>query len=404
MVYHYPNFLKNHQHCPRDFLDIENTEVQTILEYTTANPHRPHKNIHLNDWLKDQHRELYQIEHYVRGQNIAAGNQNYALANMTAIISRGDRTQDLHTRVAISFPIKMSTLGFSNIYTFEELVGDCRSELGVGPGNIAGRNLAQNYLHDLFAHGKNMIGVDTCGVQQPNFNDHSHDQFTKHSENIMLASLCTRKGVDYVLNRLSGEIRSLNYAAVGENVKIYALILHIHSTKMPCGVCETSLAGFQHSHIKSFATPRNLFLEKLHDRLIERSFTNPITPIERRLPLVFSYPGQNKPRPAQDIGIRLQVTMTANKQDRHHQYVVQGGRPQLEIRTLDRSKILIGDIQTGDNFNDLPPNYEPDLFQRAIFVSGGENSKDSPNTKQAGQQARNGEDKNLEGLAARLFT
>jgi hypothetical protein len=406
MTYATFNPRANHRGCSRDFLELnEELQITSGFQYLTADRTRAHKDFNLD--LEGQHIELQKLEYYLRRKNRIDGinvkNQNYALANITCIVSRGNLLDDTHRRVGVSFPIKLPTYGdISHFFTFANLVENLHYELDIPRGVIVPRNTAQHMLQDLFIRGQKIVGQDTCGVQHPNFFNCRHDQFTKHSENIMLAAMSTRIGLDYILNRLSSELRTTGLYNIGDTVKIYALILHIHSTKTPCGVCEASLTGMQNSHFRAPDEENPMFLEKLQNRLLERAPGSATIPPHQQLPLRFVYPGQLKPRLAEQIGIRLFVTMTASKHDKDHQYHIGGGTPHVEVRANPRNRIYIAnlDLQETELGAAWFANYEPDLNHRTVFLSAGERSKDSSNSKKTGRGARAHDDEKLADMMA----
>ncbi len=105
---------------------------------------------------------------------------------------------------------------------------------------------ALEYFYDL---GRSTItnGEDETHGHRPNYSgrDSSHDQFIRHTEQLLVAYLASEEASEMIKNRLRGEIRAKYSDAIA--VKVYSIGLHMHSTKTCCAPCEYTLIGLMNA-------------------------------------------------------------------------------------------------------------------------------------------------------------
>jgi hypothetical protein len=97
-----------------------------------------------------------------------------------------------------------------------------------------GRSIANNEDHK---HG-----------HRPDYDSKSskHDQYIRHTEQLLVAYLALPEAAKMLSNRLRLELRG-KYADVNV-VKVYNMGLHMHSTKTCCAPCEYSLIGLMNDN------------------------------------------------------------------------------------------------------------------------------------------------------------
>lgn len=82
--------------------------------------------------------------------------------------------------------------------------------------------------------------------QTPKYDNTAGDaQLINHSEQPLYYYLKTEVGASTIVNRLIAELRGKDLIAFGEEIKVSNIAVHLHSTKTPCGPCETVIAGAQ---------------------------------------------------------------------------------------------------------------------------------------------------------------
>lgn len=326
------------------------------------------------------HLRLSTAENWIRKENTAEfGTQNLVAVDMSFEISWGNHTPNgNHRRDFITFPLRIPGKQFYTVSdAFVDQENDLvqRRETGVNPTNHTYRLMRERYTK-----GHNITGHNYCGYA-PKFVDVQTDkQYTHHSEQALYTYLATQDGVKMLTNRLTTEIRGRGIASPGDTIKIYAVGLHIHSTKTPCGPCERSTVGVQNSqwHVPG---EKAQFLELFMGELENRS-SAPL-PNQQHSILNFTYPGQYKGRAPHERGPRMFTTYTANTHDKDHK----AARPSAQVRQAlqdgrIRNKVFVANY--GFELNEDYLNaHEADLPHRTIFASASnEDKKNTPKSKE----------------------
>lgn len=162
------------------------------------------------------------------------------------VVSRATKNQGNIAAVQLSFEIKIETQSEqirTHIVFPLKLPGfECYEHSNVK----LDEPLALALLERLYNRGDAILGHAKHG-QHPKFDGSQTDgQFVRHSEQGLVLALYEDANITMIANRLIAEIRS-KYPALdyGCTVKIYTMVLHVHSNKTSCGPCEHVLLGFQ---------------------------------------------------------------------------------------------------------------------------------------------------------------
>lgn len=138
---------------------------------------------------------------------------------------------------------------------------------------------------------------------EPNYDQEAvgHDQFIRHTEQLLVAYLALPETAKMLATRLKGTIRGAN--AEAKSVKVYNMGLHMHSTKTCCAPCEYVLLGLMNQHNEFTQGDKSLgFLHNFRQAAITRDETLPI-----KLP--------------QNSFFRLLVTVSASEADGTHKKI-----------------------------------------------------------------------------------
>jgi hypothetical protein len=149
-------------------------------------------------------------------------------------------------------------------------------------------------LNHFYTLGKSIVNPesDTHG-HTPEYNpkDSKHDQYIRHTEQLLIAYLALPEASEMIRNRLTTTIRGKYSGAT--SVRLYNTGLHMHSTKTCCAPCEYSLIGLMNDQSPSG------FLDKFKNACSEPSDI-----------LRFTFPRL--------LPFKLLVTVTANQKDSDH--------------------------------------------------------------------------------------
>ncbi|OGN54688.1 MAG: hypothetical protein A2098_00730 [Chlamydiae bacterium GWF2_49_8] len=143
-----------------------------------------------------------------------------------------------------------------------------------------------------------------------------HDQYIRHTEQLLVAYLALPQAAKMLSNRLRIEIRGkYPYASA---VKVYNVGLHMHSTKTCCAPCEYSLLGLMNKFKGSLVPDLKNFQDRILGLIpnLMRSLSVPNDTLS------FTSPKHSL--------FRMVVTVTASEQDAHHRK-----KPDLMIKALD---------------------------------------------------------------------
>jgi hypothetical protein len=163
-------------------------------------------------------------------------------------------------------------------------------------------NLYQTLNH-FYSRGRNIANPRAhVHGHQPEY-DHTsskHDQYIRHTEQMMVAYLALPEAATMLVNRLRIAIRGEYPDVVA--VKTYNMGLHMHSTKTCCAPCEYSLIGLMNDNGTPFVRNR-MRLGFLPNFMIAAPSPNQ--------QLTFNLPRNSL--------FRIVVTVTASNKDAHHQ-------------------------------------------------------------------------------------
>lgn len=216
----------------------------------------------------------------------------------------------------------------------------------------------------------------------------SHDQYIRHTEQLLTAYLHLPQGAKMLCNRLRTEIRA-KYSNVSY-AKIYNMTLHMHSTKTCCAPCEYSLIGMTNTREHQDKNGMKLgFIP---------NFTQACSiPNER---LTFRFPKKSS--------FQVLVTVTASSADADHRkspnYIKktlgsQEKMPDYVISTKEQKKnIFTSMLDTGYSRERFPD--APNLIDKTVGISGSNSSPGSAKTK---DQVKNLKKSELDDLVNNLF-
>lgn len=179
--------------------------------------------------LADVHAELRQV--LARMEPPTVG--NIAVASMTFELKTGSNTDNNEKRIYVTIPIKVSgkpVFTISDTLTLDE------------------ENDLETVLHDLktmYTAGKAAHG-DHKHYQPPHYDNRAGDaQLINHSEQPLYFYLKSEDGASTLVNRLIAKLRGDDLIPFDTEIKVSNIAVHLHSTKAPCGPCETVIAGAQ---------------------------------------------------------------------------------------------------------------------------------------------------------------
>ncbi len=289
--------------------------------------------------LSNIHNDLRISHDWVRRQHV---DKNLVVADITFEINsprfRG-------RRLRVSFPIKIPG---KNFYSYTDANADYLQE--IPDGNVT-RDIGARYRR-----AKNVFKPrDVCG-QIPKFdNSPGDDQYVRHSEQALYVYLNTRAGLHALVNRLITDIISSQFAEHGDIIDVYSVILHMHSTKTPCGACEITTLEMQNSS----AEDGDGFLKNLATELGNRNTvqTGSIPPSS----IAFCVTGE---------GLQMFTSYTANSVDSHHKTAPNPDKVEVFSMSDPESsrRIFVGNFR-GYFPGDFLDDQEPEISQRTVFSS-----------------------------------
>lgn len=220
----------------------------------------------------------------------------------------------------------------------------------------------------------------------PNFP--AHDQYIRHTEQMLAAYLALPEAAAMLCNYIKAMIRGQHPGA--SHVKIYNLILNMHSKKTCCSNCESVVMGLVNDQNGAILQSSNILLG-----LLPNFQTVCAEPDEK---LQISFPRRSP--------FRMLVTVTASEPDAHHKaqptYTQRSLQPQDEIPPFDidvksqnvSRTIFTGMLNLPFDAHRLPPPSE--VIYPTIAISGSNATLGSPHTMRSVRQARDAE---MDGLA-----
>ncbi len=333
------------------------------------------------------HRSLREITNAAEAVD---GNSNIAAAKITFEIATKLTNGRTIKRRFVTFDLRIpGSYGCYNYNSAQQLYSD---DDGYGKDV----ELAQGLLYQT---GRRVIGIpanQTHGTDPKHGSGNSGlDQFLRHSEHELAAYLAHPDASVMLVKRLIAYLRGENYALMNSVIKIYSVILHIDSTKSPCGACEYVLIGLQ-----------NLLIRDQRQRDIGL-LTNLAEELSRiKTPYHFIIPGHDKPHYiSQKKGIRMFTTFTAHETDTTHPILYNtSGYDQatrassptlLELGHRQASKYIhYAHIPLDEGASELSP-LSPNMTGSTIFLSA---SNSNPKTKKTVQKITKETEKEMSTL------
>lgn len=244
-------------------------------------------------------------------------------------------------------------------------------------------------LKHYYAKGRAIINPENHKHgHEPEYNhlNSKHDQYIRHTEQLLVAYLALPEASKMLSKRLITEIRG-KYTDV-TSVKIYNMGLHMHSTKTCCAPCEYSLIGLMNDiqgYIKRGKTIGFL-----------TNFKNSSSDVVKVM-----FPKKSQ--------FKLLVTVTASGTDAHHKK-----QPSYSIKKLavfskiEPEKIFVKNNQTlrriflsvlENNYDVLNLPKFSNLTDKTVCISGSKATPGSTDTMVKVSETRKGE---LEDLSDNL--
>ena len=299
---------------------------------------------------------------------------NKALASLTFEIKLFN-----NERTAITLPIKVP--GFKT-YTRTQAMHDVGSELKF-----------LNLLKLYYETGRSIARM-APGAKHGHEPDYaidassSHQQYINHSEQALVAYLSTPYAANYFCTALRTAIRGQDIAPLGSEIKIYTIILHIHSTKTACGACEFVLTGLMNLTQASNPDITGLCMIEQYQQIfaLENGYYR------------FTFPKKIKAGIAPGIiaqpGVRLFTTYSADRCDTthpvdwHYTPLAYTDVQPTRLETCDRSEsrfVYICRFRHGVKER----QYEIDLDQYSCFFSASDGNSNTPKRLQNMRERQN---------------
>jgi hypothetical protein len=214
--------------------------------------------------------------------NSGASNILLSKLSFDCLITESDGTQ---TRDYIHFDLKIPGTGTTRepVFSYDMIESIYQS-----------KERLYETLNYFYALGKSIANPqDHKHGHTPEYNprDSKHDQYIRHTEQLLIAYLALPEASEMIRNRLRTAIRGKHPGAT--SVKLYNTGLHMHSTKTCCSPCEYSLIGLMND-----LSPSGF----LHNFKLACSEPSDI--------LTFSFPRRSH--------FRLLATVTAKEKDSDH--------------------------------------------------------------------------------------
>lgn len=185
---------------------------------------------------------------------------------------------------------------------------------------------ALKHFHDL---GRSIINPqDHTHGHKVDYNPSSpkHDQYIRHTEQFIVAYLALPEAAEMLCNYLRVAVQSKHPGAPG--VKVYNMGLHMHSTKLCCGPCESALIGLMNKTKAPFPETEGGRADR-RDFGFLHHFQQACSVPDERLTITF---------PRHSL-FRLLVTVTATNIDADHRaqptYTTIRLNPQDPVPTFD---------------------------------------------------------------------
>lgn len=219
-----------------------------------------------------------------------------------------------------------------------------------------------------------------------------HDQYIRHTEQLLVAYLALPEAAEMLRNRLRAEIRGKYPNAI--EVKDYNMGVHTRSTKRCCGPCEYAFIGLMNEQTGFQLNGKQLgFLPNF-----EQACSVPNEQLTITLP-------QRSP-------FRLLVTVTASTPDAHHpkmpKYIVKKlkskesvvSHPILVKNSLSSKRIFTSMLNSG--FDGRKLTSFSNLSDKTVGISGSKATPGSPGTISKTRSVRKEEMDNLQSMIGSL--
>jgi hypothetical protein len=215
-----------------------------------------------------------------------------------------------------------------------------------------------------------------------------HDQYIRHTEQLLAAYLHLPTGANMLCNRLRTEIRAKYSNA--SHAKVYNMTLHMHSTKTCCAPCEYSLIGMMNNRT-------HYYKNELQIGLIP-NFIQACSIANERL--TFTFPKRSS--------FQVLTTVTASSPDADHRkqpkYIEKTSGNHYEIFVKEPSSTKqIFTTMLDSGYSRLRFPNSSNLSDKTIGISGSSSSPGSPKTKEQIRTLRNSELNDLD-VVKNLFT
>lgn len=218
----------------------------------------------------------------------------------------------------------------------------------------------------------------------------NHDQYIRHTEQLLAAYLLLPEGANMLCNRLRTAIRGKFPDANG--VKVYNMVLHMHSTKSCCAPCEYVLVGLMNEPQYIIVNNQEFGFLPFFKHYCSQSNDQ----------LNFTFP---KGSP-----FRVLVTVTANNKDADHKKqpkytktTFQGNVPTYDISVKHpdvSSRIFTTMLKNGYDLRRAPSS--PTLSDKTVGISGSKATRGSPGTMNKVKQSRENELQKLGDLMSQF--
>lgn len=268
---------------------------------------------------------------------------------------------------------------------------------------IVARNSNQNNAYPVL---KDIYNIGSAMSHAQRHNDHGHkpeydsnnpayQQYKNHSEQALVAYLSTKEAVTSLVNRLRTLLHEQNVPS-DQPIKIYAVMLHMHSDKTTCGTCEQVLLGFQNDRTVDAANRGYYlgFIEQMEAQLLADK-----TIYRFRIP-TSTHAGKTP-------GLRCYVTFSANSPDgttHRNRYGV--GRAPNEVPT----PIEVSTVQSANQVHTAlyrlqsytPGIYNSTVPNRTFFSSASADHKATPDKKEKYKRENDADTKDMNQLFERI--
>jgi hypothetical protein len=352
-------------------------EARTKRTHDLAMMVLSHQSKHTLD-LAPIHDELYLQSLKIQG----SGTSNILVTKLSFNCSIIDETGQEHLDY-VCFDLRIPGMKTSteSVFSYDSM------EKAYGGKNQLYSAISHFYQEGLKIANKN--GIKHGHTPDYSGTNSSHDQYIRHTEQLLVAYLALPTAAQMLSNRLRAEIRG-KYPKAKAAV-IYNMGIHMHSTKTCCGPCEYALLGLSNYENQLMQTGVTLgFLANF--KLAS------IAPSE-----VLNFQFDN------DYPFKALVTVSANEADAHHKKL-----PTYTQENMALNKPIIPftiDTDSSDAFQYIFTtvfNREYDVRKLSsisnleditVGISGSKSSKGSPGTINKVQKHR---DQSLDDIAENI--